>query len=109
LGRREFPADCCSCDQRLNKSLPLINADDAGLQNQQFPHAAGTTVIDVDGIIFPGLIDLHDHLTWNIFPRWRLPRPVGNRYDWQALPEYAAQLSGPEYALIAKNLGCEME
>jgi len=69
----------------------------------------GTTVIDVGGVIFPGLIDLHDHLTWNIFPRWRLPRPVGNRYDWQALPEYAAQLSGPEYALIAKNLGCEME
>src|SRR5215475_13486260 len=38
----------------------------------------GTTVIDVGGIIFPGLIDLHDHLTWNIFPRWRLRRPVGN-------------------------------
>lgn len=69
----------------------------------------GTPVIDVGGIIFPGLIDLHDHLTWNIFPRWRLPRPVGNRYDWQALPEYVAQLSGPENALIAKNLGCEME
>src|SRR5712671_7375691 len=41
----------------------------------------GTTVIDVGGIIFPGLIDLHDHLTWNIFPRWRLPRPVGDRYE----------------------------
>jgi 5-methylthioadenosine/S-adenosylhomocysteine deaminase len=73
------------------------------------PPSAGTTVIDVGGIIFPGLIDLHNHLTWNIFPRWRLTRPVGNRYDWQALPEYVAQLSGPEYALVGKNLGCEME
>lgn len=73
------------------------------------PASAGMRVVDVGGIIFPGLIDLHNHLTWNIFPRWRLSRPVGNRYDWQALPEYVAQLSGPESALIGKNLGCEME
>lgn len=27
------------------------------------------TVVETDSFIFPGLIDLHDHITWNFFPR----------------------------------------
>lgn len=67
------------------------------------------TIIRVDGVVFPGLIDLHNHLTWNVLPRWRLPSPVANRYEWQAMPEYAARLSGPEGALMAQGSGCDME
>ena len=65
--------------------------------------------IKVDGVVFPGLIDLHNHLVWNVFPRWRLPQTVGNRYDWQALPEYSAHLSGPEATLISHGAACDME
>jgi 5-methylthioadenosine/S-adenosylhomocysteine deaminase len=68
-----------------------------------------TALIQVDGIVFPGLIDLHNHLVWNVFPRWRLPSPVANRYEWQAMSDYVARLSGPEAALIAKGSGCDME
>jgi len=66
-------------------------------------------IISVDGIVFPGLIDLHNHLVWNVLPRWTLPSPVANRYEWQAMPEYAARLSGPEGTMIAKGAGCDME
>ncbi|HUI57779.1 MAG TPA: amidohydrolase family protein [Bryobacteraceae bacterium] len=66
-------------------------------------------VIAVDGIVFPGLIDLHNHLVWNVFPRWTLPSPVANRYEWQAMPEYVARLSGPEGTMIANGEGCDME
>jgi len=66
-------------------------------------------IIQVDGIVFPGLIDLHNHLTWNVLPRWRLPAPVANRYEWQAMPEYAASLSRPQAALMTKGAGCDME
>jgi 5-methylthioadenosine/S-adenosylhomocysteine deaminase len=52
---------------------------------------------------------LHNHLVWNVFPRWGPPSPVGNRYDWQALPDYTAKLSGPEGTLIDRGLGCDME
>src|SRR6266849_4229642 len=31
---------------------------------------ANTTVIDTGGVITPGLVDLHNHLTYNVFPRW---------------------------------------
>jgi 5-methylthioadenosine/S-adenosylhomocysteine deaminase len=33
----------------------------------------------------------------------------GNRYDWQAMSDYAAKLSGPEGTLIDRGLGCDME
>ncbi|HEY6389715.1 MAG TPA: amidohydrolase family protein [Bryobacteraceae bacterium] len=66
-------------------------------------------IVKVDGVVFPGLIDLHNHLTWNVLPRWRLSSPVANRYEWQAMPEYAASLSRPQAALMAKGAGCDME
>lgn len=76
---------------------------------QSIPLPAGTRVIQTGGVIFPGLIDLHNHLTWNVFPRWSPGRPVGDRYDWQAMDDYRAKLSGPEAALISRGDGCDME
>ncbi len=69
----------------------------------------GTPLIRTGGVIFPGLIDLHNHLVWNVFPRWTPRSPVGDRYDWQAMPEYVANLSGPEAAMITHGDGCDME
>lgn len=70
---------------------------------------AGTPVVKTDGVIFPGLIDLHNHLIWNVFPRWKPPSLVGDRYEWQALPDYGAKLSGPESILVSRGDGCDME
>src|SRR5579862_7443768 len=42
----------------------------------------GVVVVHTDGVIAPGLIDLHNHLTWNVFPRWKPIEEFGNRYDW---------------------------
>jgi 5-methylthioadenosine/S-adenosylhomocysteine deaminase len=68
----------------------------------------GTTVIDTGGIIFPGLIDLHNHVTWNAFPRWRAARAVSARYDWQADPDYLAKLSNPHFVVQGTN-ACDLE
>ena len=91
-----------------NGTMVVVNdrIKDVG-SNPSVPKDA--TIIRVDGIVFPGLIDLHNHLVWNVFPRWTLPCPVANRYEWQALPEYAARLTGPEATLIANDAGCDME
>jgi 5-methylthioadenosine/S-adenosylhomocysteine deaminase len=32
--------------------------------------SASVPAIKVDGIILPGFIDLHNHLSWNNLPRW---------------------------------------
>jgi 5-methylthioadenosine/S-adenosylhomocysteine deaminase len=67
---------------------------------------AGPT-IDVHGVIMPGMIDLHDHLTWNVFPRWKPGRLFGNRYEWEESAEYAHALRDPEASLIDSGLGCD--
>jgi 5-methylthioadenosine/S-adenosylhomocysteine deaminase len=69
----------------------------------------GTPLLKVDGVIFPGLIDLHNHLAWNVLPRWSLPNPVSNRYEWQAMPEYVSHLARPEREMMARGEGCDME
>jgi 5-methylthioadenosine/S-adenosylhomocysteine deaminase len=66
-------------------------------------------VIDTHGIIAPGLIDLHNHLTWNVFPRWHPVQEFGNRYDWQQKPIYQTLLVSPHAAMVADGLECEME
>jgi 5-methylthioadenosine/S-adenosylhomocysteine deaminase len=67
------------------------------------------TTIDTHGIIAPGLIDLHNHLTYNIFPRWHPAEEFANRYDWQQKPIYKTLIESPHDALMADGLECEME
>ncbi|HEX3130686.1 MAG TPA: amidohydrolase family protein [Thermoanaerobaculia bacterium] len=69
---------------------------------------AGVPEIDTGGFIFPGLIDLHNHVTWNAHPRWSPGTLVKNRYEWQAMDSYAAWLSGPHDKAITQ-VPCELE
>jgi len=70
---------------------------------------AGTKVIRTDGVIAPGLIDLHNHLTWNIFPRWQPMEEFGSRYDWQQKPVYNVLLTVPHQAIVKEGLECDAE
>ena len=72
------------------------------------PGAAVADAIAIDGVMFPGLIDLHNHLTWNVLPNWQPPRVFTNRYEWQETSEYALNLSGPYNAMVAAGAGCDM-
>ena len=75
-------------------------------QNVSMPR--GTLVVETDGVILPGFIDLHNHITWNLFPRWRTYKEFGNRYDWQQLAGYGIALSTPHYEMGKAKLGCDM-
>jgi cytosine/adenosine deaminase-related metal-dependent hydrolase len=68
----------------------------------------GVPIIETGGVIFPGLIDLHNHLTWNVFPRWNSGRKFPNRYEWQLLPAYLAALADPHAKLVAEGMGPAM-
>src|SRR5258708_11364137 len=93
-------------EQVIENGMILIEGEkikDVG-QNIRVPH--GTLVVKLDGVILPGFIDLHNHITWNLFPRWRTYKEFGNRYDWQQLPVYGIALSTPHRELA--KLGCDM-
>lgn len=72
------------------------------------PAPGGVRVFETGATICPGLIDLHNHLTWNVFPRWNAGRTFTNRYQWQQTPEYLMALSEPQSLLVERGLGPAM-
>ncbi len=45
--------------------------------------------------IFPGLLDLHTHASYNILPIWDSPNaPFANRFEWRADAGYKADIGG---------------
>ena len=57
---------------------------------------AGVTVIETEGTIFPGLIELHNHLSYNALPAWSpVPKRFDNRGQWPNHSDYRPLVSGP--------------
>jgi hypothetical protein len=55
-------------------------------------------VIATGGSIYPGLIELHNHLSYNVLPLWSVPRRFDDRDQWSggAMQEtYRKIISGP--------------
>ena len=61
------------------------------------PDFAGTTPVSVGGTMYPGLIELHNHMAFDILRLWQVPRPFTNRDKWRAdsVPDYRRLISGP--------------
>jgi hypothetical protein len=45
-------------------------------------------VVETNGVISPGLVDLHNHVAYNFLPLWKSGRRFNNRYQWARIPEY---------------------
>jgi 5-methylthioadenosine/S-adenosylhomocysteine deaminase len=52
-------------------------------------------VIDTQGTICPGLIELHNHLSYNALRLWAVPQKFDNRDQWQKSADYAEKVTGP--------------
>jgi 5-methylthioadenosine/S-adenosylhomocysteine deaminase len=59
--------------------------------------------IDTGSIIYPGLVDLHNHLAYNLRSLWTPPRqaPYQTRYQWPKEPSYHTEISAPAAFLQA--------
>ena len=53
-------------------------------------------VVETDGVILPGLIDLHGHPDFNVFAAWEPPKLYANRYRWRASAPYKALVRDPQ-------------
>src|SRR5215213_6671848 len=56
-------------------------------------------VISTRGTIYPGLIDLHNHLSYDALTLWRVPELYTNRDQWGIHPDYRKLISGPMMVL----------
>jgi len=60
--------------------------------------------LSTSGSIYPGLIELHNHLAYNVLPMWTPPRKYENRDQWRGIPDYRKLISGP-MDILAKKRG----
>ncbi len=51
--------------------------------------------INVSGTIYPGMIELHNHLAYNIIPMWEVPKTFQNRDQWRRHKDYRKLMTGP--------------
>lgn len=66
-----------------------------------------TVVITTNAYIFPGFIDAHNHVAYNILPRWTPPKLYQRRSQWQGAPAYK-EFKKTKTDLTDKGLFCEM-
>jgi 5-methylthioadenosine/S-adenosylhomocysteine deaminase len=59
----------------------------------------GVKVLETKGTIYPGLIDLHDHLSYNALQLWDVPKRFTNRDQWASGDTYRKLVTGPMKAL----------
>ena len=55
----------------------------------------GAQVVETGGFIFPGLIELHNHLSYDALPMWQVPKLYKNRGQWQNDKDYVRSVSAP--------------
>jgi 5-methylthioadenosine/S-adenosylhomocysteine deaminase len=74
----------------------------AAVQEASAPAPAGfegLKVLQTKGTIYPGLIDLHDHLSYNALQLWDVPKRYTNRDQWAKGDTYRKLVTGPMKAL----------
>ena len=64
------------------------------------PEIPDAITINTEGIILPGFVDVHNHVPWNVLPRWTPPHLYANRHQWQADPVFLQQVRVPFDNLI---------
>jgi cytosine/adenosine deaminase-related metal-dependent hydrolase len=59
------------------------------------PGFEAISVVATGGTLFPGLIELHNHLSYNALQLWQVPKKFTNRDQWGGTPEYRRLVTGP--------------
>jgi 5-methylthioadenosine/S-adenosylhomocysteine deaminase len=57
-------------------------------------------VRETNGVIMPGLIDMHNHPDYNVFAAWEPPGEYANRYEWRASKPYDLVVKLPQQWLL---------
>jgi 5-methylthioadenosine/S-adenosylhomocysteine deaminase len=71
------------------------------------PNLPGADTVNTHGIILPGFVDVHNHVVFNVLPRWSPGRLFTNRNQWRTDPERIRLVSEPVNRLEASNF-CDM-
>ena len=74
--------------------------------SEKRPDIPDAVAVNTEGIILPGFVDVHNHVVWNVLPRWTPSRVFTNQPDWADDPEFRT-LRKPVDRIRASRL-CDM-
>ena len=81
------------------KSISEVAPDAASIPAE----FATTKPVETSGTIYPGLIELHNHLPYNMIPIWDVPQRYTNRNIWRSdFARYLPEVSWPA-TVLGKN------
>ncbi|MFG2824069.1 amidohydrolase family protein [Kitasatospora sp. NPDC048365] len=60
---------------------------------------AGVPVTRTGATVYPGLIELHNHLPYDVLQLWQVPKRFDNRGQWGGTKDYRRLVTGPMTAL----------
>ena len=63
--------------------------------SEKEPAIPNALTINTYGIIAPGLVDVHNHVPWNVMPRWKPGRVFSNQREWSTDSEYRQLIGDP--------------
>ncbi|NET37276.1 MAG: amidohydrolase family protein [Cyanothece sp. SIO1E1] len=81
----------CVKDSMIIAVLPLDAPLPAGFSTEE--------IIRVGGTIYPGMIELHNHLPYNILPFWVSEQRYNNHTQWKRKKAYRQFVTGPMQTL----------
>ncbi|MCB9558087.1 MAG: amidohydrolase family protein [Deltaproteobacteria bacterium] len=62
--------------------------------------ALGATIVNTGGMIYPGLVDAHNHTHYNYQPEWTPPQSFTNHNQWTANSAYASEIKDPHNSIL---------
>jgi 5-methylthioadenosine/S-adenosylhomocysteine deaminase len=92
----------------------LVTGDTITCAAASCPAPDGAAIVDTKGLIFPGLIDAHNHILFDIFDEddWAPTQSYKNHNQWTADARYKAMVDAKQYLNGESNSpyhGCEMD
>jgi cytosine/adenosine deaminase-related metal-dependent hydrolase len=81
-----------------NRIIDVLTAGDPLPQ-----YAVGAVTVDTDGLIFPGLMNIHDHIVFNTIPTWDVPHLMQDVSDWTSLDDYQRHVRYPKTLLTESD------
>ena len=85
-------------DGRIYLHGRLIKA--VGTKTDPIPPGFATAPrVATSGTIYPGLIELHNHLSYNAMPLWEVPAKYSNNGQWRGGDDYSRRITKPSQVL----------
>ena len=86
--------------------VAMVNGRIASV-SEDLPNIPGAITVNTHGIILPGFVDVHNHVRFNVLPRWEPNRLFTNRNQWRGDPEVLRLVNGPISRLESLHF-CDM-